>query len=159
MEYIKIVLTTISSWLPKLVGVNILLFLSLCLIGYLSRWSKKKLDRSKMDPTLTPFFATMINFSLNNLLFISVAELIEIQTISFILILVGVLLSIGNAFDRSLGSLISGIILLIFKPFRVVDFIETNGVMGTVKEISLFVTILSDRQNRTLIIPNAKMTL
>lgn len=159
MEYIILsLLTTMSSWLFKFVGAGMLLFLGLWLIGHLSRWSKKFFNKSPIDPTLSPFLVKAINLGLKVLLIISVVGLLGIQTTSFAAILVGASLAIGNAFNGSLGNLASGIMLLTFRPFKLGDFIETNGVMGTVKEISLFVTVLSDSQNRSLIIPNSKIT-
>lgn len=148
----------ISSWALRTICSGVLLFLGLWLIGYLSRWTKKILDKNKIEPTLTPFIATVINLSLKVLLFISVAGLLGIQTTSFAAILVGVSVAIAGAFNGSLGNLASGVMLLIFRPFKVGDVIETNGAKGTVKEISVFVTVLLDAQNHTLIIPNAKIT-
>lgn len=151
-------LTLISSWTLRILCASILLFLGLWLIGYLSRWFKKILDKNKVEPTLTPFFATAVNLSLKVLLLISVAGMVGIQTTSFAAILVGVSMAVAGAFNGSLGNLASGIMLLIFRPFKIGDFIDTNGAQGTVKEISIFVTVLLDAQNRTLIIPNAKIT-
>lgn len=157
MEYINEALNTIANWLPKLTEASILL-LDLWSIDYLNRWRKKFLDKSRVDSTSSPFLATAINFGLKSLIFISIIGLIDIQTISFAVIFVGVSIAIGNTFNGSLVSLILSSILLIFNLFNMDSFIETKGIIGIVKEISLFFRILSDPKNRTLIILNRKIT-
>ncbi|XCI74681.1 MAG: hypothetical protein ABI045_04585 [Flavobacteriales bacterium] len=88
----------------------------------MSRWGEKCLNKSKIDSTLAPFLVTVINLGLKILLFISIAGVIGIQTTSFAIILVSISLAIDNAFNKSLGRLASGIILLIFKSFKVGGF-------------------------------------
>jgi len=92
------------------------------------------------------------------LLFISIAGIIGVPTTSFAALLAGAGLAIGAAFNGSLGHLASGVMILIFRPFRVGDLIQVDGTLGTVKEISVFVTVLETFQNKTEIIPNSTIT-
>ncbi len=98
---------------------------------------------------------TLINFLLKVLLFISIAG---IPTATFAALLAAVGLAIGGAFNGSLGHMAAGVILLVFRPFKVGDLIETDGRLGFVKEISVFVTVLETFQNKTEIIPNGTIT-
>ena len=111
-----------------------------------------------MDATLKPFLLTVIGFGLKALLFITIAGIVGIPTASFAALIAGVGIAIGAAFNGSLGHLASGVMLLIFRPFKVGDLIETNGTLGFVKEISVFVTVLETFQNKTEIIPNGAVT-
>ncbi|WP_103327397.1 hypothetical protein [Bacteroidetes bacterium endosymbiont of Geopemphigus sp.] len=105
----------------------VLLFMGLWLIGYLSRWVKI-LDKNKVEPTLTPFSATAANLSLKILLFISVAGHGRHTNHFFSLIIIGVSIAVTWDFNGSLGNLTSGIMLLIFRFFKLGDNIKINNV-------------------------------
>ena len=98
---------------------------------------------------------TLINFLLKVLLFISIAG---IPTATFAALLAAVGLAIGGAFNGSLGHMAAGVMLLVFRQFKVRGLIETDGRLGFVKEISVFVTVLETFQNKTEIIPNGTIT-
>lgn len=99
----------------------------------------------------------MVAFLLKALLFISVAGMLEIATTSFVAILGAMGLAIGLALQIRLGNFASGVLILLFKPFKMGDFIEVKGALGFVKEISVFVTKLATFQNKTEIIPNGPL--
>ncbi|MHA7057865.1 mechanosensitive ion channel family protein [Aquimarina sp. M1] len=142
----------------KIVGGVVALLIGLWIVIIIMKASKKAFDRSKVDGTLKPFLVTLVNFLLKILLFISIAGIIGIPTATFTTLLAAVGLPIGGAFNGSLGHMAAGVMLLIFRPFKVGDLIETGGKPGFVKEISVFVTILETFQNKTEIIPNGAIT-
>ncbi len=142
----------------KIVGGIIALILGLWIIKMIMKAIKKGFDKSKVDHTLKPFLVTLVNFLLKVLLFISIAGIVGIPTATFAALLAAVGLAIGGAFNGSLGHMAAGVMLLVFRPFKVGDLIETDGKLGFVKEISVFVTILETFQNKTEIIPNGTIT-
>ena len=118
----------------------------------------KMFESKRIDETLRPFLLTAIGFSLKGLLIISIAGIVGVPTASFAALIAGIGVAIGAAFNGSLGHLASGIMLLIFRPFKVGDLIKTNGAFGFVREISVFVTVIETFQKETEIIPNSAIT-
>lgn len=153
------VMSAVGEWTPKILGAVVAIIVGLWIIGLLSRLIRRALGKSKVDETLKPFIVTMINFALKVVLFIGIAEMLGMGVTSFAAILVGVGAAIGGAFNGSLGNIASGVMLLVFRPFKVNDLIELpDGTLGFVKEISLFVTIMETFQNKTEIVPNSAIT-
>lgn len=142
----------------KIVGGIVALIIGLWIVKMVMKAITKAFDRSKIDQTLKPFLVTLVNFLLKVVLFISIAGIVGIPTATFAALLAAVGLAIGGAFNGSLGHMAAGVMLLIFRPFKVGDLIETDGRLGFVKEISVFVTILETFQNKTEIIPNGTIT-
>ncbi|WP_108803559.1 mechanosensitive ion channel family protein [Aquimarina sp. Aq107] len=142
----------------KIVGGIVALIIGLWIVKMIMKAIKKAFDKSKVDSTLKPFLVTLVNFLLKILLFISIAGIVGIPTATFAALLAAVGLAIGGAFNGSLGHMAAGVMLLVFRPFKVGDLIETGGKLGFVKEISVFVTILETFQNKTEIIPNGAIT-
>lgn len=142
----------------KIVGGIVALIIGLWIVKIVLKTIKKAFDKSKVDHTLKPFLVTLVGFLLKVLLFISIAGIVGIPTATFAALLAAVGLAIGGAFNGSLGHMAAGVMLLVFRPFKVGDLIETNGKLGFVKEISVFVTVLQTFQNKTEIIPNGEIT-
>ncbi len=153
------VMKAIGDWTPKVLGAIAALIFGLWIIGLITRLFRKTISRTKMDQTLIPFLTAVVNFSLKVILFIGIAQVLGFGVTSFAAILVGVGAAIGGAFNGSLGNIASGVMLLIFRPFKVGDLIQLpDGTLGFVKEISVFVTVLETFQNKTEIIPNSTIT-
>ncbi|MCH2225694.1 MAG: mechanosensitive ion channel [Crocinitomicaceae bacterium] len=157
-SFLNSISSGIGDWGLKLIGGIAALIIGLWLVRIIIKAVSKAFDRKEMDASLRPFLITLIAFSLKILLFISIAGIIGVPTASFAALIAGVGVAIGAAFNGSLGHLASGVMILIFKPFKVGDLIEVDGTLGTVKEISVFVTILETFQNKTEIIPNGTIT-
>ena len=161
-ESLKNFYSTISSglgsWGLQLIGALAALIIGLWIIRMIMKAISKLLEKKSIDETLQPFLLTTLGFILKLLLIISIAGIVGLPMASFAALLAGVGVAIGAAFNGSLGHIASGIMLLIFKPFRVGDLIKTNGAFGFVKEISVFVTVIETFQNETEIIPNSSIT-
>ena len=142
----------------KIVGGIVALIIGLWIVKIVVKAVRKAFDKSKVDQTLKPFLVTLVNFLLKAILFISIAGIVGIPTATFAALLAAVGLAIGGAFNGSLGHMAAGVMLLVFRPFKVGDLIETDGRLGFVKEISVFVTVLETFQNKTEIIPNGTIT-
>lgn len=147
-----------GDWGLKLIGALVALVLGFWIIRFLIKAIAKAFEMRHIDATLRPFLLTLFSFGLKMLLFITIAGIVGVPTASFAALIAGIGIAIGAAFNGSLGHLASGVMLLIFRPFKVGDLIETNGSLGFVKEISVFVTILETFQNKTEIIPNGAIT-
>ena len=147
-----------GDWGLKLIGALAALIIGLWIIRILLKGVSKVFANKHLDETLRPFLLTLIGFSLKILLFISIAGIVGVPTTSFAALLAGAGLAIGAAFNGSLGHMASGVMLLIFKPFKVGDLVKTADAFGFVKEISVFVTIIETFQNETVILPNSTVT-
>lgn len=142
----------------KIVGGIVALIIGLWIVKMIMKAVRKGFDKSSIDQTLRPFLITLVGFLLKVLLFITIAGIVGIPTATFAALLAAIGLAIGGAFNGSLGHMAAGVMLLVFRPFKVGDLIETNGKLGFVKEISVFVTVLETFENKTEIIPNGTIT-
>lgn len=143
---------------PSVLGAVFTLAVGFWLAGRVARLASKGMEKRDIDPTIRPFIKTIISIFLKVLVILSAAGMFGLQVTSFIAILSAVAFAIGLALQGTLGHLASGILILIFKPFRAGDFIVTQGQSGTVKEILLFSTVITTIDNRVVVLPNASLT-
>ena len=146
-----------------LYGLNIVAAILILVVGRLVALGLRKLVRtimlkSKVDETLVSFTTSLGYVALMAFVIIAALGKLGIQTTSFIAILGASVLAIGLALQGSLANFAAGALMIIFKPFRVGDFIEGGGVSGVVEEIGIFTTELKSPDNKQIIVPNAKMT-
>lgn len=142
----------------KLVLAIITLIIGLMIIKWIVSGLDKALKLSKVEDTLAIFLEKLASTILKVLLFISVAGMVGIETTSFIAIFGAAGLAVGLALQGSLANFAGGVLILLFKPYRVGDFIDAQGYMGTVKEIQIFNTIMHTPDRKTIIIPNGPMS-
>lgn len=143
---------------PKLLLAILTLIIGLWIIGRVTNLVKKGLAMRDTDPALQTFVSSLINMVLKVMLFISVASMFGIETTSFVALLGAAGLAIGLALQGSLGNFAGGVLILLFRPFKVGDLIEAQGHFGSVKAINLFVTSLSSPENKTILIPNGPLS-
>lgn len=144
-------------------GLNILSAILILIIGrivvaMLIKLMKKVMLKSEIDDTLISFAASVSYVALMAFVFISALSKLGIQTASFIALIGAAGLAIGLALQGSLSNFASGVLLIIFKPFKLGDYIEGGGVAGVVDEIGIFTTSLKSPDNKKIIVPNSKMT-
>lgn len=142
---------------PKVVLAVVVLFIGWRVINALVNQVKKAFERSKMDVSLRPFLTGLTRMALRIVLLISVAELVGIKTTSFIAVLGAASLAVGLALQGALSNFAGGVLILIFRPFRVGDLVETQGHVGIVQRIDVLVTFLETPQNQTIILPNGPL--
>lgn len=135
----------------------LVLVIGLWIIGRLSDVVKKYMLKGLPDETLAKFLSNIFEIILKVLLVISVASMVGIETTSFVAILGAAGLAVGLALQGSLSNFAGGVMILIFRPIRIGDYIETQGLEGTVIDIGIFVTTLETFDKRTLIIPNGPL--
>lgn len=143
---------------PRLLLSILTLIIGLWVIKLVMKAVVRAMERSRIDISLQKFFKSLFGILLKILLAISVASMVGIQMTSFIAILGAAGLAIGLALQGSLSNFAGGILILLFKPFQVGDFIDTQGYSGTVNEIQVFNTILKTPDNKTIIIPNGRLS-
>ncbi len=142
------------TYAPRLALAIITLLIGLWIISGISKLVIASMERSKVDPTLIPFMSSLVSWLLKLLLFISVASMVGIATTSFVAVLGAAGLAVGLALQGSLANFAGGVLVMIFKPYKVGDLIESQGHLGVVKEVQIFNTILLSPQSKRIIIPN-----
>ena len=156
---------TSQSWLPMIMeyGSRVLLALITLAVGWwlINRLTVKigqLLALRKADLALQGFISSLANIILKILLIVSVASMIGIQTTSFVAAIGAVGLAIGLALQGSLANFAGGVLILLFRPFKIGDWIEAQGVSGTVDSIQIFHTVLRTGDNKTVIVPNGNLS-
>ena len=119
--------------------------------------TKKLLTKSAVDPSLTSFLGSMVAILLKVMVYITALGMLGVEMTSFIAILGAAGLAVGLALSGTLQNFAGGVMILFFKPYKVGDVIEAQGYTGAVKEIQIFVTILTTPDNKTVLIPNGPL--
>ena len=143
-------------------GLKIVAALAILIVGiWLSRLLrslvKQVMTRSGVEVTLTSFIGNLAYYSGVTFVVLAALNQLGIQTASFIAVLGAAGLAIGLALQGALSNLAAGVLMIIFRPFKVADFIEGSGVAGIVEEIQILTTTLRTADNKTIIVPNAKL--
>lgn len=156
-KYTDSAMEMILAYGPKLILAILFLFVGFWIIKVVVNMANKTMEKREVDPSLRPFATGLLGWLLKAMLIISVLGMIGIEMTSFIAVLGAAGLAIGMALSGTLQNFAGGVLLLIFKPIKVGDFIEAQGHSGTVKEIQIFVTILTTPDNKTIFIANSPL--
>jgi len=154
-----------QAWIPmvmqyasKVILAVVVLCVGWWLINRVTASLQKLLALRHIDLALQRFIGTLANVILKILLLVSVASTIGIETTSFVAAIGGATVAIGLALQGSLANFAGGVLILLFRPFRIGDWIEAQGVSGTVDSIQIFHTVLRTGDNRTVILPNGNLS-
>jgi len=154
-----------EAWLPVALqyGAQVTLALLTFLFGWwlintLTAKVSSLLQRRQVDPTLHGFIGSLASVVLKVLLLVSVASMIGVETTSFIAVIGAAGLAIGLALQGSLANFAGGVLILLFRPIRVGEWIEAQGVAGTVDSIQIFHTVLKSADNKTIVVPNGALS-
>lgn len=147
-----------TSWGIKLLSAIIIFVVGAKLIGSLTKWIRKSPKLDKLESSLRSFLGSFSKIALYIVLIITVAMILGIPATSFITILASCGVAIGLALQGSLSNFAGGIMILLFKPFKVGDYIEASGESGTVQDISVVYTIILTPDNKRVTIPNGTLT-
>lgn len=142
------------SFCKNLIIAIIVYLIGRWIIKWINKLTKKALKKSNVDPSLYTFLKSIVSVVLWLVLIIIIISILGIETSSFIALFASAGVAIGMALSGTLQNFAGGVMILLFKPFKVGDFIEAKGFMGTVKEIQIFNTIISTIDNQMVIIPN-----
>ncbi|MFC7522878.1 mechanosensitive ion channel family protein [Parapedobacter sp. GCM10030251] len=156
-------LASAAEWAPRIlsgiVSALLIYLIGSWLIRLIKRLAAKAFERQKLDISLQRFLNNLIGWILNILLFIVVITQLGVQASAFVAIIGAAGLAIGLALQGSLANFAGGVLILVLKPFRIGDFIESDsGVSGTVYDIDIFNTKLNTPQNQLVVVPNGELS-
>ncbi|HQW05287.1 MAG TPA: mechanosensitive ion channel [Flavobacteriales bacterium] len=143
---------------PRVLLALAVLLLGLWVIGLFGRGMGRLMKKREVDPSLIPFLQGLVTALLKVMLVLSVVGMVGVETTSFIAVLGAAGLAVGLALSGTLQNFAGGVMILLFKPFKVGDFIEAQGHSGTVRSIHIFNTILKTPDNKTVVLPNAPVS-
>jgi len=143
---------------PKLISAFLILFIGLYAVRLINRLITKIMTKRNFDPTLSSFLGDILLWALRILLFVTFISKLGIETSSFVAILGAMGLAIGLSLQGSLSNFAGGMLIIVFKPFKVGDTIEAQGITATVVEIQIFVTKLITGNNQTVFVPNGALS-
>ena len=147
------------AYAPKVLLALLTLVIGFWIIGRIVKFLGRMLERSGMDTSLSKFLSSLASVAMKVMLLLSVAGMFGINTTSFIAILGALTVGIGMAMNGSIGHLASGVMIMIFKPFKVGDLVEIGGGhVGTVDSINAFNTTLATLDNKRIIVANSNVT-
>jgi small conductance mechanosensitive channel len=162
MENLEGTLATVYN-LAITYGLKILLAVVVLIIGLwiikgVMKAIGRTLEKRDVDATLRQFLGSLLSMLLKIMLIISVISMLGVEMTSFVAILAAAGLAVGLALSGTLQNFAGGAMIILFKPFKIGDFIDAQGYTGTVKEIQIFNTILKTPDNKTIIIPNGGLS-
>ena len=157
-SYTQTFIQVLIDYSPKLISAFVILFVGLYGIRIINRLIRRIMIKRQLDPTLTKFLADFLLWALRVLLFVTFISKLGIETSSFVAILGAMGLAVGLSLQGSLSNFAGGMLIIMFKPFKVGDTIEALGVVGTVCEIQIFVTKLINANNQTIFVPNGTLS-
>lgn len=157
-NYANKFIAVLIDYSPKVISAVLILFVGLYAIRLINRVIRKIMIKRNLDPTLTKFLADILLWALRILLFVTFISKLGIETSSFVAILGAMGLAVGLSLQGSLSNFAGGMLIILFKPFKVGDTIEAQGVIGTVSEIQIFVTKILTGNNQTVFVPNGALS-
>ncbi len=148
------------DYAPKVAMAILTLIVGFWVISRVVKFAKNAIQRTGTDETLATFFGSLLSIALKIMLLLSVAAMFGVNTTSFIAIFSALMVGIGMALNGTLGHAASGVMLMVFKPFKVGDLVKIGGnqTMGTVDSINAFNTTLKTLDNQRIIIGNSNVT-
>jgi len=143
---------------PRVLPALLTLVIGMWIVNRLVNLMVRGMEARRVEATLAGFLRNLASIGLKALLLLSVASMIGIATTSFIAVLAAAGLAIGLALQGSLANFAGGVLILLFRPFKVGEVIDAQGFLGTVNEIQIFHTIIKTFDNRTVIVPNGALS-
>jgi small conductance mechanosensitive channel len=156
-EFINKLIEQAAVYAPKVLGAIATLIIGLIIINTITSMVGKLMKRQNVDPSLAPFLKSLLNALLKVLLVISVASILGIEMTSFVAVLGAAGLAVGMALSGTLQNFAGGVMILLFKPFKVGDLVEAQGFKGVVKEIQIFTTTIASPAGRRNIVANSAL--
>lgn len=143
---------------PKILWALLVLWIGFKIVNMINRGVHKIMDKNHWDPMLESFLSSLISILLKVMVIISAAGIIWVQTSSFVAMLAAAGLAIGMALSGTLQNFAGWVMILMFKPYKIWDYIEAGGYSGSVSQIHIFNTILLTPDKKTIIIPNSDIS-
>ncbi|HNE49506.1 MAG TPA: mechanosensitive ion channel family protein [Chitinophagales bacterium] len=157
-SYVEKIQSQALNYLPKIVGALLFYIIGAWIISRLASIIQSVLMKKHYDASLQTFLVSLIKVVLTILLLISIAGILGVDTTAFSALIVGAGVAIGSALNGTLGNFAGGVMMLIFKPFKVGDLIEAQGITGVVTEQGVFNTTVLTSENKTVFLPNGALS-
>ncbi|MDF1552120.1 MAG: mechanosensitive ion channel [Deferrisomatales bacterium] len=154
-DMLKSLIPFVTTYGLQVVGAVVILFVGKFAAGFADSAVRKVLGKAKTDPVLAGFLANLVRYAILAFTVIAALSKFGIQTTSFIAVLGAAGLAVGLALQGSLSNFAAGVLLLIFRPFSLDDWVSAGGATGKVVEIGIFTTTLHTGDNQKVIIPNS----
>lgn len=142
----------------SIIAALVIYFVGRYVVKLINKVVKKMMEKRKLDPAVESFLGSLVNITLTILLIIAVISALGIETTSFAALLASAGVAVGMALSGNLQNFAGGLMILLFKPYKIGDVVETQGKTGLVKEIQIFHTILTTADNKTIFIPNGSIS-
>lgn len=143
---------------PRLIGAILIYIIGGWIIKLILKSLKRFMEKASYEESLKKFLINLLKWTLKVMLIVVILGVVGIETTSFAAILAAAGLAVGLALQGSLANFAGGVLIMIFKPFKIGDLIEAQGEIGVVKEIEIFTTKLTDLSNKEIIIPNGTLS-
>ncbi len=136
----------------------VIFFVGKWIVNKLNKLFGKMMEKKGVEISLASFLKSLVKIVLNFILIITIIGVLGIETSSFVALFASAGVAIGMALSGTLQNFAGGVMILLFKPFKVGDFVEAQGIIGTVKEIQIFCTVFNTLDNKTVIVPNGGLS-
>lgn len=157
-EAVEAGMTALTTYGLSVIGAIVILIVGWIVAGWVSGMVRRSAEKSdRLDTTLGHFFASLVKYAILAFTVVAVLSRFGIETASFIAVIGALGLAIGLAMQGTLSNVASGVMLIIFRPFKLGDFVDIAGTSGTVKEIGLFFSELASPDNVQIIVPNSEI--
>ena len=157
-QYSASFIKALIDYSPKLIAAILLLFIGIWVIRLINKVSRKIMIKREIEPTLIKFLSDVLFWGLRIILFIAVISKLGIESSSFVAILGAAGLAVGLSLQGSLSNFAGGMLIILFKPFKLGDVIEAQGVTGTVIDIQMFVSQILTANNQVVFVPNGALS-
>jgi len=145
------------EWVVPGIVALVMLIVAFIVAGWVKRLTFKALSKANVEMTLTKFFANFARYVVLIVAVVAILGRFGIETASFAAILAAAGFAVGLAFQGTLSNFSAGVMLLVFRPFKVGDLVQVNGITGVIEEIELFTTQMNTPDNRRMIVPNGSV--
>lgn len=149
------VMTMAVDWGVRIISFILVLIIGMWMAKMLKKGLIKVMQKKEVDPTLVKFLSALAHVGLQAFVIIAALGKLNVQTASFVAVLGAAGLAVGLALQGSLSNFASGVLMIIFKPFTLGDFVEAGGATGAVEEIGIFTTVINSPDNKKMIVPNS----
>ncbi len=156
-EYSELAIVYASEYGLKIIASILIFIIGKWAVHKVTKGIKTLMEKANVDRTLIEFAESLVYFSLLMMVIIAALNALGVNTTSFLAVFGAAGLAIGLALQGSLANVGAAVLIIVFRPFKVGDFIDAGGAVGTVEDVNLFSTIIAPLDNRTIIVPNAKI--
>lgn len=156
-KYSDVIITYSSEYGLKIIAALLIFIIGKWTVNKITAITKRIMQKANIDTTLVEFAESLIYFVLLLMVVLASLNALGINTTSFLAVFGAASLAIGLALQGSLANVGAAVLIIIFRPFKVGDYVQAGGATGTVEDINLFSTIIAPLDNRTIIVPNASI--